>query len=225
DSPSQGSANIGTLVHDIAHELGDDVDEPTLVAEVERRWGRLGLPPGWMTDRQLEEARKMVRRLAAYYQQAQATQWSKVGSELPVRVDVGRATIVGRVDRLERDSDGRLRVLDYKTGSATVSKAKLGQHPQLATYQVATEHGAFRDEGSTSAGAALLQLGKAALKTVAPQVQPPLAESDDPGWAERLVTDTAEGMGGAEFVAVVGDWCTFCPVRSSCPAQAEGDTI
>ncbi len=225
DSPSQGSANIGTLVHDIAHELGDDVDEPTLVAEVERRWGRLGLPPGWMTDRQLEEARKMVRRLAAYYQQAQASQWSKVGSELPVRVDVGRATIVGRVDRLERDSDGRLRVLDYKTGSATVSKAKLGQHPQLATYQVATEHGAFRDVGSTSAGAALLQLGKAALKTVAPQVQPPLAESDDPGWAERLVTETAEGMGGAEFVAVVGDWCTFCPVRSSCPAQAEGETI
>lgn len=225
DSPSQGSANIGTLIHDIAHELGDDVDEPTLVAEVERRWGRLGLPPGWATDRQRDLARDMVRRLSAYYDHARSAEWEKVGSELVVRVDVGRATLVGRVDRLERDAEGGLRVLDYKTGSGRVGKDKLAQHPQLATYQVATEHGAFGDEGSRSAGAALLQLGKAANKSNPPQQQMPLADQDDPGWAQRLVAETAEGMGGAEFEAVVGEWCTFCPVKSSCPAQPEGDTI
>ena len=225
DSPSQGSANIGTLIHDIAHELGDDVDEPTLVAEVERRWGRLGLPPGWTTDRQRDLARDMVRRLSDYYALTRTSGWEKVGSELRVRVDVGRATLLGRVDRLERDPDGRLRVLDYKTGSSRVGKEKLTQHPQLATYQVMTEHGAFGEEGSQSAGAALLQLGKAANKTNLPQEQSPLLEAEDPGWAERLVADTAEGMGGAGFAAVVGEWCTFCPVRASCPAQPEGDTI
>ena len=225
DSPSQGSANLGTLIHDIAHELGDDVDESVLMAEVERRWGRLGLPPGWATDRQRDLARDMVKRLADYYELARTSGWSKVGSELPVRVDVGRATLVGRVDRLERDAAGRLRVLDYKTGSSRVSKEKLARHPQLATYQVATEHGAFADEGSASAGAALLQLGKAANKTNSPQEQPPLSDAEDPRWAEQLVADTADGMGGADFVAVVGEWCKFCPVKASCPAQPEGDTI
>ncbi len=225
DSPSQGSANIGTLIHDIAHELGDDVDEPTLVAEVERRWGRLGLPRGWASDRQRDLAHDMVRRLAEYYEVVRSSGWEKVGSERPVRVDVGRATVVGRVDRLERDPVGRLRVLDYKTGSTKVAKDKLAKHPQLATYQVATEHGAFGDEGRESAGAALLQLGKAANKKNVPLVQPPLAEQDDPGWGERLVVETAEGMAGSGFVAVVGEWCKFCPVRSSCPAQPEGDTI
>ncbi len=225
DSPSLGSANIGTLIHDIAHELGDDADEPTLIAEVERRWGRLGLPPGWTTDRQREQARDMVRRLAAYYEAARHSPWEKVGSELPVRVDVGRATVTGRVDRLERGADGRLRVVDYKTGSTAVSKDKLARHPQLATYQVATEHGAFAAEGTRSAGAALLQLGKAATKANPPQVQPALSEADDPGWAVQLVADTAEGMGGAQFDAVVGEWCKFCPVKASCPAQPEGETI
>ena len=67
DAPSQGSANLGTLIHDIAHELGDDADAETLVAEVERRWGRLGLPPGWATDRQREQAHRMAYRLAAYF--------------------------------------------------------------------------------------------------------------------------------------------------------------
>lgn len=225
DSPSQGSANLGTLIHDIAHELGDDVEESTLMAEVERRWGRLGLAPGWATERQRDLAHDMVRRLSGYYELARTSGWNKVGSELPVRVEVGRATLVGRVDRLERDPAGRLRVLDYKTGSTRVGKEKLARHPQLATYQVATEHGAFGDEGSQSAGAALLQLGKAANKNNPPQAQPPLAESEEPGWAEQLVADTAEGMGGADFVAVVGEWCKFCPVRASCPAQPEGDTI
>ena len=50
DGPSVGAADIGTLVHDIAAELGD-VDADTLVAEVDARWGRLGMPAGWVSDR------------------------------------------------------------------------------------------------------------------------------------------------------------------------------
>ena len=52
----------------------------------------------------------------------------------------------------------------------------MATHPQLGTYQLAVEHGAFGSEGRTSAGAALLHLGKAAGTTGTPalQQQPPL---------------------------------------------------
>jgi RecB family exonuclease len=225
DAPSQGSANLGTLIHDIAHDLGDDVDAETLVAEVERRWGRLGLPPGWATDRQREQAHLMAYRLAAYLQDPGRPQ--KVGSEVKLHVDVGRATISGRVDRLEREPDGRLRVLDYKTGSSKPKADEVDTHPQLGTYQLAVEHGAFGREGQVSAGAALLHLGKAAGSSGHPnlQQQRPLAEQDDPSWAAELVARTAEGMGGAEFAATPGSWCTFCPVKTSCPAMPEGSTL
>jgi superfamily I DNA/RNA helicase/RecB family exonuclease len=225
DAPSHGSANLGTLIHDIAHDLGDDVDADTLVAEVERRWGRLGLPPGWATERQREQAHLMARRLAAYLQDPNRPE--KVGSEVRLQVDVGRATITGRVDRLERDADGRLRVLDYKTGSSKPKADDVDSHPQLGTYQLAVEHGAFGREGRESAGAALLHLGKAAGTSGLPslQQQTPLADQPDPSWAVDLVATTAEGMGAAEFAATPGSWCTFCPVKTSCPAMPEGSTL
>jgi RecB family exonuclease len=144
-----------------------------------------------------------------------------------LRVEVGRATISGRVDRLERASAGGLRVVDYKTGSSKPKADDVARHPQLGTYQLAVEQGAFGSEGTTSAGAALLHLGKAAGTTDKPviQQQPPLETQDDPGWAAELVAETAEGMGGHEFAATPGTWCTFCPVKTSCPAMPEGSTL
>ncbi len=224
DGPSVGAANIGTLVHDIAAELGD-VDEATMRAEVELRWGRLGLPEGWLSRRQLSEAQTMVSRLARYFEESAASGWERVGVELDLQVELGRALLRGRVDRLERDARGGLRVVDLKTGSSKPGKADLLHHAQLGAYQVAVEHGAFADHGSVSAGAALLQLGKAAGVKTTLQEQAPLSQGDDPGWAQALVTETADGMAGSRFVATVGPACTFCSVRSSCPAQPEGRVI
>ncbi len=224
DSPSVGRANLGTLVHDIAHELGDDVDVPTLVAEVDRRWGRLGLPPGWSTDRLRQEAHGMVTRLVDYYERAPREGWELVGSEVTMEAEIGRAVVTGRVDRLERDAQGGLRVLDYKTGSSVPTKAAMDQHLQLAVYQVAVEHGAF-EAGTDSAGAAILRLSKKAPRDNVPLTQRPLAEQDDPGWAQDVVAQVADGMAGASVQAVAGEHCKFCPVRSSCPVQPEGDVV
>jgi len=224
DGPSVGAANIGTLIHDIAAELGD-VDEATMRAEVEVRWGRLGLPEGWLSSRQLAEAQAMVSRLARYFQESAADGWQRVGAELDLQVQLGRALLRGRVDRLERDGNGGLRVVDLKTGSGKPSKTELLHNGQLGAYQVAVEHGAFADQGSVSSGAALLQVGKAAGVKTTLQEQAPLSSDDDPGWAQALVMDTAVGMAGSDFVATIGPACTFCAVRSSCPVQPEGRVI
>jgi hypothetical protein len=116
-------------------------------------------------------------------------------------------------------------VVDLKTGSSKPGRGDLLRHAQLGAYQVAVEHGAFAEHGSVSAGAALLHLGKAAGVKTTLQEQVPLSQDEDPAWAEALVTDTAEGMAGSEFAATIGAMCTFCSVRSSCPAQPEGRVI
>jgi RecB family exonuclease len=224
DGPGVGAANIGTLIHDIAAELGD-ADEATMRAEVDLRWGRLGLPDGWLSRRQLAEAQTMVARLARYFEESAAGGWERVGVELDLQVVLGRAVLRGRVDRLERDLAGGLRVVDLKTGSGKPSKADLHRNAQLGAYQAAVEHGAFADHGTVSAGAALLQVGKAAGVRTTLQQQAPLSADDDPGWAQALVTNSAEGMAGSDFPATIGPACTFCSVRSSCPAQPEGRVI
>ena len=224
EGPRVGAADIGTLVHDIAADLGD-VDAETMVAEVDARWARLGMPRGWVSDRKRGEAHEMVRRLAAYFEQARANGWTKVGAEVAMKVALGRAVVSGRVDRLER-VDGRLRVVDYKTGGPG-SKPRaddLPHHPQLGVYQLAVERGAF-GEGEESGGAALLQIGKGGGKSFQVQPQPPLREADDPAWAAELVEATAEGMSRSTFSAQVGDHCKLCAVRASCPAQPEGRVL
>ncbi|SDO61289.1 Superfamily I DNA or RNA helicase [Pedococcus dokdonensis] len=225
DGPSVGAADIGTLVHDIAAELGD-VDADTLVAEVDARWGRLGMPSGWVSDRKRHEAHGMVRRLATYFDESRAAGWVRLGAEVDMRVALGRAVLSGKVDRIEGTPDGTgLRIVDYKTGSSKPKAEELERHPQLGAYQLGVESGAFGDLGTRSAGAALLQVGKAALVKTTLQTQAPLAADPEPQWAAELVTSTAEGMAGSTFRATVGDWCTMCQVRSSCPAQPEGRVL
>jgi len=224
DGPSVGAANIGTLIHDIAADLGD-ADEAAMRAEVDLRWGRLGLPDGWLSRRQRSEAQTMVARLARYFEESAAGGWERIGVELDLRVELGRAVLKGRVDRLERDQSGCLRVVDLKTGSGKPTRGELLRNAQLGAYQTAVEHGAFAGHGTVSAGAALLQVGKAAGVRTTLQQQGPLSADNDPKWAELLVTDTAEGMAGSSFTATVGPVCTFCAVRSSCPIQPEGRVI
>lgn len=226
DGPSVGAAAIGTLVHDVAADLGD-VSAEELKAEIDERWPRLGLPAGWVNERKRTEAHHMAELLARYTDLAREQGWTKLGAEIPVDVVVGRAELHGRVDRLERLPDGSLRVIDYKTGSSRPSRSEVARHPQLGCYQVAVEKGVFagvEGGGSTSGGAALLQIGKRANKkgsTLDEQV--PLAADPEPGWAEQLVTETADGMSAARFAAILREReCDRCPVRSSCPARAEG---
>jgi RecB family exonuclease len=167
----------------------------------------------------------MVARRACYFQESAASGWERIGAELDLQVELGRAVLTGRVDRLERHRDGGLRVVDLKTGSGKPSRGDLLRNAQLGAYQTAVEHGAFADHGSVSAGAALLQVGKAAGVRTTLQQQAPLSADDDAQWASDLVADAAEGMAGSDFTATIGPVCTFCAVRSSCPVQPEGRVI
>lgn len=211
------SVSVGQLVHAVAAQAPDGSLEE-LAGMLEQRWSSLGLPPTWVGAREREKADAMVRRLAEYLA-AHARELVAVEAAFTARL--GRAELVGRVDRLERRDDGTLVVVDLKTGSTKPAKADVPRHPQLGAYQTAVEAGAFGEHGTTSGGAALVQLG-GTLASRAEQVQPPLAADEDPDWAREAVLRAADGMAGAAFDAVASSGCRTCPVRSCCPVQPEG---
>ena len=82
-----------------------------------------------------------------------------IGVEVEFDVTVGRARIRGKVDRLERDGEGRLVVVDLKTGKTA------GQEHRGARAARATRWPSPRARSGTTAafpgGAALLQVGGA----------------------------------------------------------------
>ena len=128
----------------------------------------------------------MVRRLATYFDEARVGGWVRLGAELDMKVVLGRAVLSGKVDRIEGTPDGTgLRVVDYKTGSSKPRGEELDRHPQLGAYQLGVESGAFGELGDRSAGAALLQVGKAALVKTTLQTQAPAARRRGPAVGGR----------------------------------------
>jgi putative RecB family exonuclease len=61
------------------------------------------------------DAEALVRR---YFDLEDPTTIEPIGLELKLEATVGRATVRGVIDRLERDARGRLVISDYKTGRA-----------------------------------------------------------------------------------------------------------
>ncbi|HZI97992.1 MAG TPA: ATP-dependent DNA helicase [Actinomycetales bacterium] len=217
DSASQ---SVGNLVHEIAAEAPDaGADE--LAAMLAERWAGLGLPSTWVGTRERRKADDMVARLAGYLA---ANRRELVAVEEDFEVELGRARLRGRVDRLERDDDGALVVVDLKTGRSKPKADELDSHAQLGTYQAAVDAGAFAVHGGASGGASLVQVGGTNAR-YAEQQQRALADADDPTWARELVLDVADGMAGAAFHAVDNDLCRRCPVRSACPVQPEGRQV
>ncbi len=231
---------IGVLVHQVAEEVRDG-DEAAMQARLEQLWPTLGLPETWVGARELRRARRMVAKLAAYVAHARAQGREVVGVEVEVEAALGRALVRGRLDRVERDADGRLRVVDLKTGSRPPAAADLPEHPQLGLYQAVVEAGALDglagpaeppgsagapgDGEARSGGAALVQLGHDKAKGFGEQQQPALSAAPDPGWARRLVEETAEAMASSAFVAEQNAGCGTCPVRTCCPLRPEGRAV
>ncbi len=217
------SLQTGNLIHALA-EIGerDGVDVNELKARLERV--EATKPDTWINRQQAERAALMLDHFVAYEREARPLVGFEVDFEARVaREGAGDAVLHGRVDRLERDEQGRAFVADLKTGKSLVPKKDLDNHAQLGVYQLAVQLGGFAAQGlSESGGAALVQLG---LKKLNVQDQVPLDEAVDPLWARELVLTVAAGMAGGEFAPTVNSRCRNCEVRTSCPAQAEGDGV
>ncbi len=213
------AATLGTLIHDLAAAAPDDATIEELERRLDAMWGSVDFGASWFAANERARASAMLTRLVSWLQGSRA-ELTRLGVELAFEVRVGDAVLSGRVDRLERDRSGRLVVVDLKTGRGAAKD--LPTHPQLGTYQLAIEHGAFAGAGAEPGGALLVQLGA---KGAVVQGQQPLAESTDPQWARARVDEMATRLRGAQFTAIENKRCHICDVRSCCPLQVQGRQV
>jgi len=216
--------NFGIIIHAAAALAAGGADEPLIGARIDEIWHHLDFGSAWYSDRQREQARRMVRKFLDWHA---ANPRELIAVEQPVRTRVGAVEITGRVDRLERDSGGRAVVVDLKTGTTSPTDADLDRQAQLGVYQLAVLLGAFERFGLTEPGGAeLIQVGKAGLATsVRVQRQRALADDPSPDWASDLVETVAAAMAGPVFEAKVNPGCRSCPVKSCCPAHTDGGQV
>lgn len=123
----------------------------------------------------------------------------------------GQVVLKGRIDRIDRNPDGELAVLDYKTGSKSTLSTRLkgGEDVQLPIYGLLAES---MPEQSVSS-ASYLSIGGKEVETV--------AASDFSQWRQEVETHIRSSMQalqqGAQLPANgVQSVCQHCDVRGLC---------
>ncbi|MGX4652278.1 PD-(D/E)XK nuclease family protein [Micromonospora sp. SCSIO 07396] len=225
--PASAAQGVGNLVH-AAAMLAEDAsaDRTALLEYVAARFDAIELAARWMVGPERERAEAMVDKLLRWLA-GNPRRLLAIEHEFAVRLDDPTRPIelTGRVDRLEVDADGRLVVIDLKTGkSTTVTEREMAEHPQLGAYQAAVEAGGFAEFGDEAGGAALVQLGTGG-KDAREQTQAAAGQGPEAGWATALVRRTADTMAASTFAAVANAKCRVCPVRTSCPVSGQGRQV
>ncbi len=211
----------GSLIHALIAQRGATHEQ--LAAQLEAVWPQLPFGAEWFSRNELDRHRVMLATFLTWREDTRRA-LTEVGAEvavdgiLPADGNAGPAVrVTGRVDRLERDAEGRLVVVDVKTGKTPVTKDDAQRHAQLGLYQLAITHG-LAGEAGVPGGGRLVYLGRPSAGGATEREQDALtAESA----GERLdqVRQAAAATAGPDFTARVNAGCTHCPVRRSCPAQ------
>ncbi len=253
DPARNTAATFGSVIHVLAdHGARADVPSSELVGHLEQVWDQLSFDAKWLSTVERAEAEAALDRFVSW--QSARPQLTLLGTEVRFRVliDLGsdQVLLTGSADRVERDSDGRIRIVDFKTSRSAPQAADVAVQDQMGIYQLAVAAGAFDDlagPGARPGGAELvyLRLGdsgglprsfhQASLDDVGwPTERPddgpdpgdlPAGIDQQPTWVHRRLAVAAHLVRQERFVARVGPGCRWCSFAASCPAVPTGRQV
>jgi superfamily I DNA/RNA helicase/RecB family exonuclease len=230
---SSTSQGFGKLVHAIAERVatgeldsGDDA-LPALMEMVDEVWGRMEFRTPWSSARERQAVEAALARFLAWHRRPGARTVVATEPRLRAEVTLPDGQVVrlhGYADRLELDEDGRVVVVDLKTGKYAPTGPEVERHSQLGLYQLSIDQGAADEllgRPARSGGAELVQLR---LGDDQPKVQrqPP---ADGPRLVEEQLAAAASALRAEEFAARPGAHCERCTFQALCPDKASGTVL
>lgn len=228
---------VGSIVHAYFEALGRGVPEGQARMHTMATYRAMLDAPAWQADAELRDFEAMLDRTHTWWQNRNL-HFAQVGVEVPISVQVTEDVhIRGRADRLDREADGHVHIVDLKTGSTMLSIDAAKEFEQLMAYQLALSHGTLVGEGdgvrvttSTSGeeplnvGGAVLVYSKHGAGAATERVQP-RKEADELAEFTELIAPLPSKTTGPQLEAQAGKHCDHCAVRSLCPVQIEGTMI
>jgi DNA helicase II / ATP-dependent DNA helicase PcrA len=128
-------------------------------------------------------------------------------TEESFEIRIGSVIVTGRIDRIDRRSDGSVDVVDYKTGKAR-TKEDADKSLQLSLYAIAAQ-----EKWGYKVGSLIFH-------NLEENVPVATARSEVDLLAARArVEDAAQKIAAGEFDAKPGIHCNFCAYRTLCPEK------
>lgn len=219
------SASVGTIVHAALETFlrGTDRSLDALMAALESHWEPTAFP-------YRPQAADYRMRADGWLQRWWADELPRIAEVIAVEhrfsIEVGPHELTGSIDRVSRDTDGLLEIVDYKTGTAPSGRID-ETNLQLATYHLA----ATRDPVIAAHGAPdrlrlhYLDSGGAGQEPrTGKDIDQPIT-ADHIERTEARILSTAEAILDERFEASVDASCDYCSFHRLCPLQAEGREV
>ena len=136
-----GALTYGSVIHKVLELFHARYDVPLATEEdildlLEERWSS----DGFKTAEEEQEYKARGRRLLSkYLAEAKAHPPNVWRTELFVEATIGGVSVVGRMDRVDREADGSLTIVDYKTGDKMLDPESLQSDLQANLYYLLGE--------------------------------------------------------------------------------------
>jgi DNA helicase II / ATP-dependent DNA helicase PcrA len=197
---------FGILVHQVLERYhqggGRTLDE--LHGLLQAGWRRGGFGDG-EEERQLKV--KATDSLRRYWERVRNERVDPVWFERAFTFRMGRHTVRGRVDRVDRLAEGGWELIDYKTGRPR-SVEELREDVQLSLYAIGARE-SWHLDAAEQAYLYVLDDEKVRVPT----------EEMDPDWITETVLEVADGIQGQGFEPTPSfATCSRCDYRIACPA-------
>jgi DNA helicase-2/ATP-dependent DNA helicase PcrA len=187
-----------------AAQQGHPMSEDSLLELFRTDLAEARLPDAYQHDLYLQQGIEQLKEFLAVCRRAGMPE--VLHTEEFFDVKVGATTVVGRIDRVDKLSDGRVVITDYKTGKP-LSQEDADESLQLSIYALAArekwgyhaDHLAFYNLSENTS-------------VVTHRSEAQLQE------AKASVEDVAENIAAGKFDAKPSFNCRFCAYRVLCPA-------
>ncbi|OGY19105.1 MAG: hypothetical protein A3F04_01640 [Candidatus Chisholmbacteria bacterium RIFCSPHIGHO2_12_FULL_49_9] len=211
--PQSHAQSFGTSIHDALadfytlHKGGSKPTKKDLLKALKKRWQSPGYAGSLHEKKAYAKAKKM---LSDYFDTAYDPKEKVLTVEEPFKVRIEpQLWLTGRIDRLNAEGQGKVEIIDYKTGKVP-SQKEVETSLQMTIYALAATQGAYaiRPQGIELSFFYL----DAKKKMTTHRSQSDIAK------ASQTIGKIKEAIESSDFNPTPGKWCDFCDFRLLCPA-------
>lgn len=129
-------------------------------------------------------------------------------------IKIGNIFLTGSIDRIDKNKDNSIEIIDYKSGSSEQKKKEINKDSQLTIYNIAAIESLHINPDTLS-----LYFLESSEKISTQRNSEELTKQKDE------IKETVEEIKKSSFKGRLGPWCSFCEFNKICPVYKIGQGV